>query len=1630
MSSQINRRVVMALSLAILLAVAIIPKSTALAAQEFEISRFNISNFPKITFFCNLKGVKIERKLKENNFSLKELEEKQKIQNVSKLGEQWQPVNIVLALDLSGSMDESLDELRASVKEFINQARPYDNIALIGFQENSIRVLQDFTSDKKKLTNDLQQVSSGGDTPLFDATIKSVDLAKGKQNSFVIILTDGEDTNSGHSDKDAINYAKGATNVFTIGLGDVKEQVLKNIARETGGSFLKAPSASDLQRVYNNLHGTISNQLKVTYKSSNLDRSIAKREVQVKLNLQNGNFEDSSYYVLGPPSIELPFEYYEEDSTIKVRGRLGQIVGSEWKPAKNEKGSLTIYEGGTKLNSIGVKTNSSGEYSLNLSELNLGKGNYTVEVSFSTGPAEIVNRQRLKIVSSLPETAAELASADKFDLAEELYKRAISSSSGDKKVKLLRALTDLYVDNEVITKAAETLNRLSELKPEDVSILVRSAKLWNQAEAYHKAETALLKAKELSPKDPDILYDLSSVQTKLGELGSALENIEKVEKTSPDDPQIRILKGEILVEMGQIEDAIEYIEDAVALAPKDVDILRAASKLLFQVNKYEKALDQLEKAKSLQPENVDLQKQFVKALKGQGNLEKALKEINSILNKKDLTQLQALDIKMLKGNILDELGNVDKALNIFEDIQKIKPEDPDINKGILELNDKLGNSQKKEKTLQKLKRIDSSRTPDIKILNPLKGTETTSSETILRALIRDNVGLMKIEVNTPTSEKTYKYPFAQKNRTFFTLDVPLREGKNTVEIQAFDGAGNTTSEEVSINAQPGLEQNSSVDFVNSEGDLVDSYVQSENLIYALVRDRSQNSDPQTKERIPPRFVYLFTNNGKRAFHSPLQETGKNTGRFKSSPIGLNRFNLDSAKKLKVVYQDPGNLMDTSSESISINPSTESTSKLIGPKGEVKEVFQRGDTIYGQVKDPDENYQTAEREEVKAKIKIGPFENPQLETGISLKETGQDTGVFRAEIKELDKLVSTRKKQLNLYYQDDDDPNDKTISTSLLRKSSKNRIRVIKKDDKKPPAINLGKPLPSIIVKDADMNRNKDVVDTIKEALIVVNLDNGRLVRLPLNEVSSSGAKTKKDSGYFAPLEGSLKAAFNTLLVEDRTKLKFFYEDPLDRNEVSSLTAVVVKSTESKLTTASGASNYDLGQEVTVVLKDTDQNRLPGKIETVEISVSSLGEKKKLTLKETGPDSGTFKSNPQKISINKNTNKLKASNRSKIEFHYQDPTSPSDKGSFSIRVFKPTESHMWISSIKEKERANFYAEDRIKVGIVDQDENKKVNKPEEITITVTTLVHEESLTLTETGPNTGRFVSPEIALGRKDGILGLELTGGESITFSYEDPTNSADVSSEIIELKSKSRLEFVEDEENIIHKFSLAEKNSQLRVKVFDPDENQNRNSKESLSEAVFLVAPNTNSFTKLSLTETEKNSGVFISERIKPTLSCEGGDIQVKGGGTLRATYNDPDDAHDSSVARLNIRPTVGETKLVNPAGIKVDSYAVGETVLVKVIDADQNKDKDTVDIIKGKLEIRSSLSQVTTILREIGPDQGVFISDLNPTTKKIEGIQTSRPYKGGDLEVSPGDYILAKYSDPNCLGTCPSGDSAKITE
>ena len=133
--------------------------------------------------------------MREADFTVWENGIERRVMNVSPANE---PFNLVLLLDVSGSVQERMDFIRKAARDFLRTASPQDRISIISFRDD-VQVISDFSTDRQMLSRKLDEIDAGGGTALYDALgyVLSEPLRRLRgERTAIVVMSDGDDNKS------------------------------------------------------------------------------------------------------------------------------------------------------------------------------------------------------------------------------------------------------------------------------------------------------------------------------------------------------------------------------------------------------------------------------------------------------------------------------------------------------------------------------------------------------------------------------------------------------------------------------------------------------------------------------------------------------------------------------------------------------------------------------------------------------------------------------------------------------------------------------------------------------------------------------------------------------------------------------------------------------------------------------------------------------------------------------------------------------------------------------------------------------------------------------------------------------------------------------------------------------------------------------------------------------------------------------------------------------------------------------------------------------------------------------------------------------------------------------------------
>lgn len=244
------------------------------------------------------------RGLKQQDF---ELFEDGVAQQVDSFVSENAPLDLVLAVDISGSMENALGDVKAAVKQLLSKLRTGDAATLVGFNDTFF-IAAEREQDRLARERAVDLLSPWGGTALYDATVRTLEMVShewGRKG--VVIFSDGDDRDSLTRRETALARVQASdAMLYTVGFGagatvPSLRSNLESYARSTGGRPFFPRTVKELDRVFDDIVADLANQYVLSYVSTNLKSNNAWRNIKVQV--RKGKYDvraRKGYYANGP----------------------------------------------------------------------------------------------------------------------------------------------------------------------------------------------------------------------------------------------------------------------------------------------------------------------------------------------------------------------------------------------------------------------------------------------------------------------------------------------------------------------------------------------------------------------------------------------------------------------------------------------------------------------------------------------------------------------------------------------------------------------------------------------------------------------------------------------------------------------------------------------------------------------------------------------------------------------------------------------------------------------------------------------------------------------------------------------------------------------------------------------------------------------------------------------------------------------------------------------------------------------------------------------------------------------------------------------------------------------------------
>jgi VWFA-related protein len=205
------------------------------------------------------------------------------------------PLDVVLLIDTSASLEPIFGRVRLAAQRLIRALRPGDAAEIRTFSARA-GILQELTDDASLLEDALTRLQALGETALHDALYVVLSDTRwrdeGVRRPVVVLITDGIDTASHVTDDQVMQRARErrSLSVFTIGLtpgsrvgSDRSRYFLGSLSAETGGRAFFPSSADAVPEIFGEIAAELGGRYALGYQPTNASRDGAWRNVAVRV---------------------------------------------------------------------------------------------------------------------------------------------------------------------------------------------------------------------------------------------------------------------------------------------------------------------------------------------------------------------------------------------------------------------------------------------------------------------------------------------------------------------------------------------------------------------------------------------------------------------------------------------------------------------------------------------------------------------------------------------------------------------------------------------------------------------------------------------------------------------------------------------------------------------------------------------------------------------------------------------------------------------------------------------------------------------------------------------------------------------------------------------------------------------------------------------------------------------------------------------------------------------------------------------------------------------------------------------------------------------------------------------------
>jgi VWFA-related protein len=231
-------------------------------------------------------GGRLVKRLRQGDFRVFEDDRPQEVTHF--IGSESER-ELVVAVDMSGSMGPAMGTCREAVKRFLASLRPIDRATLLAFNDSVFTVARREAAPEARLRA-VDRLRAWGSTSFYDAVLRGLDLVeKHRGRRALVLFSDGEDMVSRATAVDVERRSEvSAAPVYVVAQGKGMREaglkrVLDRVAGVSGGRAFYTDRIEQLDGVFSEIGEDLASQYLLAYQPADGVKDGSWRRIRVEV---------------------------------------------------------------------------------------------------------------------------------------------------------------------------------------------------------------------------------------------------------------------------------------------------------------------------------------------------------------------------------------------------------------------------------------------------------------------------------------------------------------------------------------------------------------------------------------------------------------------------------------------------------------------------------------------------------------------------------------------------------------------------------------------------------------------------------------------------------------------------------------------------------------------------------------------------------------------------------------------------------------------------------------------------------------------------------------------------------------------------------------------------------------------------------------------------------------------------------------------------------------------------------------------------------------------------------------------------------------------------------------------------